>query len=207
MKEFKVGDTVRIHKASKYYRPNEASNPIDTNGVITHDDNGGFLNIKVKWSNGKGNSYSSCDLELVTDVIGDYQTISRSDAKEIYYVVCSKWKEEIKKLVESHNIFEDTIKVPEKMLIDAYEDANFEQTELLNKYFTKPKDNRIVAKDLKVGEMMIVSETDSGYDSHVLLRHYSGVVSLTNPDKTWGKECGLWGTKLEKGYKFEITAK
>ena len=208
MKEFKVGDTVRIHKASRYYRQNETSNPIDTNGVITHDDDTGYLNIKVKWSNGKQNSYSSCDLELVTDSIDDYQIISRSDIREIYYAVCSKWREEIEKLVESHNIFEDTIKVPRKTLIEAYKEAGVSQTELLDKYFVRPKeDNRIVAKDLKVGEMMIVSETGDRFDSHVLLRHYTGVVSLTDPNKTWDKECGLLGIKLETGYKSEITAK
>jgi hypothetical protein len=208
MKEFKVGDTVRIHKASRYHRRNETSNPIDTNGVITHDDDTGYLNIKVKWSNGKQNSYSNCDLELVTDSIDDYQIISRSDVREIYYAVCSKWREEIEKLVKSHDIFEDTIKVPRKTLIKAYKEAGVSQTELLDKYFSRPKeDNRTVAKDLKVGEMMIVSETGSIHDSHVLLRHYTGVVSLTDPNKTWGKECGLLGIKLETGYKFEITAK
>lgn len=73
------------------------------------------------------------------------QKIKRKDLLVLYNTVCDSWKEEITKLV----LFQTTndIEIEEELIIRAYNDANSNQKELLNKYF-KIK-NKINTKNIK----------------------------------------------------------
>jgi hypothetical protein len=216
--QFKVNDKVRISKDSKYYSDSDStqpdsSNPRNYSGVITNiSTRGNYLNISVKWTNGKTNSYSASDLILYNEKSLEnlgIQTIKRSDLRDINNVVCRKWQEKIANLVSNSDMFDETIEVSNDLLADAYKEATLVQEELLNKYFTKPKDERIKASDLKIGEMMIVKESDpkSSYNGLILLKTFSNFVCITNATKTWSSGCDLLGIKIEKGTKFEIIAK
>jgi hypothetical protein len=75
MSKFKVGDKVLINKNSTYYTDKNSTyyivsgryNPIDTVGkVIAISSRSRVLNIRVLWSTGKYNTYSSIDLDLQT---------------------------------------------------------------------------------------------------------------------------------------------
>jgi hypothetical protein len=215
---FKVKDTVRISKDSKYYsdldntQP-DCPNPRNCSGVISSiSTKSNYLNISVLWTNGTTNSYSACDLILYNEKSLEnlgIQIIKRSDLRDINNVVCRKWQEKIATLVSNSDMFDETIEVANDLLADAYKEATLVQEELLNKYFTKPKDERIKASDLKIGEMMIVKESDpkSSYNGLILLKTFSNFVCITNATKTWSSACDLLGIKIEKGTKFEIIAK
>jgi hypothetical protein len=64
--KFKVGDRVKIAKTSEYYdRGND--NPADVEGTVTETGrigriSGATLDLKVKWDNGRNNSYNPEDL-------------------------------------------------------------------------------------------------------------------------------------------------
>lgn len=220
MKEytFKVKDTVRISKDSKYYSDvdnthPDSPNPRNCSGVISSiSTKSNYLNISVLWTNGTTNSYSARDLILYNEKSLEnlgIQTIKRSDLRDINNIVCHKWQEKIATLISNHNIFDDIIEVPNDLLSEAYKEATLVQQQLLYKYFTKPeKDERIKASDLKIGEMMIVkgSGPTSSHNGLILLRTFSNFVCITNANKTWSTGCDLLGIKIEKGTKFEIIA-
>ncbi len=76
MNKFKIGDKVLIRKDSEYYGCNEA-NPKEIKGIIDDilDDQEEIgLPIRVKWTNGKSNSYGSKDLKLVDPTSESYTT-------------------------------------------------------------------------------------------------------------------------------------
>ena len=63
---FKLGDRVKIAKSSRYYKSGYIYNPIDIEGTITDT----FIDtksVRVKWINGKSNSYQREDLVLAID--------------------------------------------------------------------------------------------------------------------------------------------
>ncbi len=43
--------------------------------------------------------------------------------------------------------------------------------------------------DMEIGEIGIIAEGD--YCDHIVLKSYDGLVSLTNPRKTWGGNCTI----------------
>ncbi len=64
MKEFKLGDTVRINKDSQYYREGDSTNPIELTGKVTQLTG---LHIAVLWENNKSNGYVATDLDHFMD--------------------------------------------------------------------------------------------------------------------------------------------
>ena len=60
----KVGDTVRLNPLSRWNNGN-ATNPIDTDGVIINFQQNISFGIGVVWDNGETNAYSKSDLVLV----------------------------------------------------------------------------------------------------------------------------------------------
>ena len=66
------------------------------------------------------------------------QKIKRKDLLVIYNAVCTSWKEEITKLV----LFQTTndIEIEEELITKAYNEADSNQKEMLNKYFKIKKD-------------------------------------------------------------------
>lgn len=215
--QFKVNDKVRISKESKYYSTSDStesdsSNPRNCSGVISSiSTKSNYLNISVLWTNGTTNSYSASDLILYNEKSLEnlgIQIINRSDLRDINNIVCNKWQKKIATLVSNSDMFDETVEVPNDLLSEAYKEATPVQEQLLNKYFTKPKDERIKASDLQIGEMMIVKESDpkSSYNGLILLKTFSNFVCITNATKTWSSGCDLLGIKIEKGTKFEIIA-
>jgi hypothetical protein len=71
------------------------------------------------------------------------QSISRSDLKTVHSHVCSKWQDVIKDKLKE-NIFDESIFVPNDLLIKAFEEADSDQTKLLLKYFYQPLESKEV---------------------------------------------------------------
>lgn len=76
---FSLGDTVKISRSSQYYGIN-ASNPKNEEGEIIDIAKGSTHPIKVKWANGKSNTYPTKDLVLVTSVQSSTQASTTAPA-------------------------------------------------------------------------------------------------------------------------------
>jgi hypothetical protein len=74
------------------------------------------------------------------------QTISRSNLKAIHSRVCSKWQAKIEDKLKE-NIFDETISVPKDLLIEAFKEADSDQTKLLLKYFYRPVESKEVTME------------------------------------------------------------
>jgi hypothetical protein len=74
------------------------------------------------------------------------QTISRSNLKAIHSRVCSKWQAVIKDKLKE-NIFDESIFVPNDLLIEAFKEADSDQTKLLLKYFYRPVESKEVTME------------------------------------------------------------
>ena len=74
------------------------------------------------------------------------QTISRSNLKAIHSRVCSKWQAVIEDKLKE-NIFDETISVPKDLLIEAFKEADSDQTKLLLKYFYRPVESKEVTME------------------------------------------------------------
>jgi hypothetical protein len=71
------------------------------------------------------------------------QLISRNSLKAIHSRVCSKWQAVIEDKLKE-NIFDESIFVPNDLLIKAFEEADTDQTKLLLKYFYQPLESKEV---------------------------------------------------------------
>ena len=71
------------------------------------------------------------------------QSISRSDLKTVHSHVCSKWQAVIEDKLKE-NIFDESIFVPNDLLIKAFEEADSDQTKLLLRYFYQPVESKEV---------------------------------------------------------------
>jgi hypothetical protein len=76
---FSLGDRVKISRSSQYYGIN-ASNPKNEEGEIIDIAKGSTHPIKVKWANGKSNTYPTKDLVLVTSVQSSTQASTQAPA-------------------------------------------------------------------------------------------------------------------------------
>ena len=63
-------------------------------------------------------------------------------------------------------------------------------------------ENRVTSDQLRIGEMMILSETHAG---DVLLKIYDGFVNLNDPMHVWSKSASLIGVKLSPGESVTLT--
>jgi len=63
--------------------------------------------------------------------------------------------------------------------------------------------NAFLAKWLRVGEMMEVE--DEIKRGHILLRSFNSIISLTDPNHTYGIDCELTGRKLLPGESVTLT--
>lgn len=65
------------------------------------------------------------------------------------------------------------------------------------------------ARDLEVGEMLVIIAPESGYDGHTIMRIYNKIVSLSSPEYTWSRpeELSFKGRKLKRGESFTLTQK
>ena len=65
--EFCKGDIVKIKETSQYYKGDEhSSNPMEVEGYVIENFVEMDYGIRVEWSNGKSNSYNTCDLILIS---------------------------------------------------------------------------------------------------------------------------------------------
>lgn len=71
------------------------------------------------------------------------------------------------------------------------------------------KESLFAAKDLKVGEMMVITDPGVICNDHIIMRIYNSIISLTNPNYTWSSPEALsfTGRKLKKGETFTLTQK
>jgi len=63
--DFVEGDKVMIRRFTRYHKPDEPYNPIDTIGIVTECDGELELPLTVKWDNGNENCYTKHDLVKV----------------------------------------------------------------------------------------------------------------------------------------------
>ena len=61
--KFKIGDRVRILPSSKYWKTGDSNNPQNITGTVDKIVSG----ICVMWDNNRHNTYSSKDLEIVSE--------------------------------------------------------------------------------------------------------------------------------------------
>ena len=71
------------------------------------------------------------------------------------------------------------------------------------------KEPLFYARDLEVGEMLVIIDSKSDYNGHTIMRIYEKILSLTDPDYTWShpETLSLKGRKLKKGETFILTQK
>ena len=142
--------------------------PVGTTFKCLHDCSGGPIasldEIRldsfdtIRWYGGEkgcGCIYDECKggwAEIITEEIKTtnmptaqltQQSISRSDLKTVHSHVCSKWQDVIKDKLKE-NIFDESIFVPNDLLIKAFEEADSDQTKLLLKYFYQPLESKEV---------------------------------------------------------------
>jgi hypothetical protein len=121
------------------------------------------------------------------------QTISRSNLKAIHGKVCSKWQAVIEDKLKE-NIFDESIFVPNDLLIEAFKEADLDQTKLLLKYFYQPLESKEVnmeewIKDIKLFRKScreLIDVRDSG--------KYGGKAFYLTSDFKWeikADECGV----------------
>lgn len=102
-KQFKVGDKVKIHKSSEYYKWNTSTNPKDVEGTITSTTAGVGHSIRVQWTGSAQNVYRPADLKLVkvkapkageskdyADSEGDNLEVDTESSKEYVYFTTSE---------------------------------------------------------------------------------------------------------------------
>jgi len=150
-----------IEKARRLY-------PVGTKFRCLHDCNGGPIasldeirlneNI-IRWYGGEKGCGCIYDEGKWAEIIPEeiktpnmptaqltQQTISRSNLKAIHSRVCSKWQAKIEDKLKE-NIFDETISVPKDLLIEAFEEADLDQTKLLLKYFYQPVESKEVTME------------------------------------------------------------
>lgn len=66
------------------------------------------------------------------------QKISREGLGELYQIVCNNWQEKITSIIMTDK-FASEFEVDEKLIKQAYDEANEDHLKVLNKYFKKPK--------------------------------------------------------------------
>lgn len=71
------------------------------------------------------------------------------------------------------------------------------------------KEPLFAAKDLEVGEMMVIIDPEFCHNGHIIMRTYDRILSLTKPDYTWSnpEKVSFRGRKLKKGETFTLTQK
>ena len=81
---FSVGDTVKIRRNSQFFGIN-INNPKNEEGEIVDivNNSGTSFPIKVKWANGRSNTYPAKDLELVTPVQSSTQASTTSTPQPV----------------------------------------------------------------------------------------------------------------------------
>ena len=71
------------------------------------------------------------------------------------------------------------------------------------------KEPLFYARDLEVGEMLVIIAPESGYNGHTIMRIYDKIVSLSSPEYTWShpETFSFKGRKLKSGESFTLTQK
>jgi len=129
--------------------------------------------------------------------------LTRSNFKRIHDVACTDWKSYLE--VEFKDLlFKDEVVVSEPFYNKMRKAATTSQNTLLDEIFGKD-DNSIMAKDLKCGEAMKLTETI--YKDMVVIKTYDSVVLIKDVSITWEKESNLRGIKCPSGTKLEIITK
>lgn len=163
VRQFKIGDRVKIKESSQYHHYNNERNPRNTIGAIFQFCDNGC--IRVEWGVNNKNSYLPEDLELVTEAKPEqYISVTRENLGGIYNAVCGGWKAKIEELLEKADKFAVNVDVPLTLLKKAYSEANAAQTELLKEIAPLPKEKVTVKVSRWVNiyeeSYSIVSATD-----------------------------------------------
>ena len=137
-----------------------------------------------------------------TNKTNNMQTISRESLKVIYDQVCTGWMGRID-IELAKQPFSSIIEVDDEILQEAFRQADSKQKELLLKYFKEPVP-QFQAKDLKVGEVMKVTDTCKH-----MLRMHDRLLCIEDLSYSWNEvdTCSILGEKLPSGTKLTITAK
>lgn len=132
--------------------------------------------------------------------------VTRQNLKNIYDVACQDWKTRIDKLTTEYlGNFKESGELPESLVREMFGAANDNQKKTLKHVFPE-FETEFTAKDLKVGEMMVVEgkQINQEFNGETLLRTFEGIVSLSDPKKTWTSNCPLKGRKLKSGESITI---
>jgi hypothetical protein len=154
LKEFKVGDTVRIVKSSDWYGVQGDWNPIDTDGEIIEIKNYD-LGIYVAWSNGETNSYNGRDLVLVGAEQKSYIDDNQLNQYSMKAIVVSSL-EQIKELAKV-SFLKDQIESEFPELFITHKVGNRYKHSDGTRYILTGENNHVALTNLKTG--MIESST------------------------------------------------
>lgn len=62
------------------------------------------------------------------------------------------------------------------------------------------------AADLQIGDLALIVDKDSQFQSHIILRHYEGFVDLHDPRHTWPELYNMKVRKLAPGESVTLTS-
>ena len=72
--------------------------------------------------------------------LGEGQNITRTDLKEIFYVLSLNWQTRIYKAISNISVFEENIFIPKKLIEDLVKDSNEKQLNIIKKFLIMPED-------------------------------------------------------------------
>lgn len=67
------------------------------------------------------------------------------------------------------------------------------------KLVNESKSKIVPAREMKIGQLAYIREDKHPFLGHIILRHYSGYVSLTDPQRSWSDFPRLDVQIIEKG--------
>lgn len=120
--------------------------------------------------------------------------ITPEQAQSIINIACSTWKAKLATLWANKIVLGQEIDVDASFYKEMRKACTEQQHRLFDKIFG-PEEKSFSSNDLKEGEAMIVKE--GGFNSHLVLKAYNVLVSLTDPNLTWGLNADFKGRKVQ----------
>jgi hypothetical protein len=154
-----------------------------------------------------GSNYIMVDkenVELVTKIEKNTDMKNRiltpKNATRIIEIACSAWKSKLAEKWSVNIVLNSNIVISEEFYTEMRKACTTDQNKVFDEIFGN--DGLIEAKDLQIGEAMIITESAlSTYYNHVILRTYEGYVDVYSPVITWDKNSGA----TFKGKKVKLT--
>jgi hypothetical protein len=128
------------------------------------------------------------------------RTLTPKNAQRIIDMACSTWKRKLADQWAASIVLVEDITISEDFYTEMRKACTTDQNKVFDEIFGN--DGLIEAKDLQIGEAMIITESAlSSYYNRVILRTYDGFVDIYGPRSTWDRDSGA----TFKGKKVKLT--